>query len=137
MAATGAVRFVPALPGARRASPYWMFLHPQRQSFSTRGAVASAKGAGSRASLLVEYRNTQGPDRYPALDAELMALSPDLVVAAGPQAAVALKSANSDHSDCIRSCGRSRRTWSGPLVIKSLGLNAAPSLLVRADEVIE
>jgi putative ABC transport system substrate-binding protein len=42
--------------------------------------------------LLVEYRYTQPTDRYPALAAELMALSPDLVVAAGPQAA-ALKSA--------------------------------------------
>jgi putative tryptophan/tyrosine transport system substrate-binding protein len=43
--------------------------------------------------LLVEYRYTQPTDRYPALAAELTALSPDLVVAAGPQAAVALKSA--------------------------------------------
>src|SRR5437762_7972169 len=41
--------------------------------------------------LLVEYR--YAPDRLPALAAELTALSPDLVVAAGPQAAVALKSA--------------------------------------------
>ena len=43
--------------------------------------------------LLVEYRYTQPTDRYPALAAELTALSPELVVAAGPQAAVALKSA--------------------------------------------
>jgi putative ABC transport system substrate-binding protein len=43
--------------------------------------------------LFVEYRYTQPTDRYPALAAELTALSPDLVVAAGPQAAVALKSA--------------------------------------------
>ena len=43
--------------------------------------------------LLVEYRYTQPTDRYPALAAELTALSPDLVVASGPQAAVALKSA--------------------------------------------
>jgi putative ABC transport system substrate-binding protein len=43
--------------------------------------------------LLVEYRYTQPTVRYPALAAELTALSPDLVVAAGPQAAVALKSA--------------------------------------------
>jgi putative ABC transport system substrate-binding protein len=41
--------------------------------------------------LLVEYR--YAPDRLPALASELIALSPDLVVAAGPQAAVALKSA--------------------------------------------
>ena len=43
--------------------------------------------------LLVEYRYTQPTNRYPALAAELTALSPELVVAAGPQAAVALKSA--------------------------------------------
>jgi putative ABC transport system substrate-binding protein len=43
--------------------------------------------------LLVEYRYTQPTDHYPALGAELKALNPDLVVAAGPQAAVALKSA--------------------------------------------
>jgi putative tryptophan/tyrosine transport system substrate-binding protein len=43
--------------------------------------------------LLVEYRYTQPTDRYPDLAAELTALSPDLVVAAGPQAAIALKSA--------------------------------------------
>jgi putative ABC transport system substrate-binding protein len=42
---------------------------------------------------LVEYRYTQPTNRYPALAVELTALSPDLVVAAGPQAAVALKSA--------------------------------------------
>jgi putative tryptophan/tyrosine transport system substrate-binding protein len=43
--------------------------------------------------LLVEYRYTQPTVRYPALAGELTALSPDLVVAAGPQAALALKSA--------------------------------------------
>jgi putative ABC transport system substrate-binding protein len=43
--------------------------------------------------LLVEYRYNQLIDRYPDLTAELKALSPDLVVAAGPQAAIALKSA--------------------------------------------
>jgi putative ABC transport system substrate-binding protein len=43
--------------------------------------------------LLVEYPYTQPTVRYPALAAELTALSPDLEVAAGPQAAVAPKSA--------------------------------------------
>jgi putative tryptophan/tyrosine transport system substrate-binding protein len=43
--------------------------------------------------LLVEYRYTQPTDHYPDLAAELKALNPDLVIAAGPQAAVALKSA--------------------------------------------
>jgi len=43
--------------------------------------------------LLVEYRYAETPDRMPTLAAELVALTPDLLVAAGPQAAVALKSA--------------------------------------------
>jgi putative tryptophan/tyrosine transport system substrate-binding protein len=43
--------------------------------------------------LLVEYRFA--PDRLPALAAELVALTPDLIVAPGPQAALALKSATS------------------------------------------
>jgi putative ABC transport system substrate-binding protein len=42
--------------------------------------------------LLVEYRFAQSPDRMPALAAELIALHPDLVIAAGPQPAIALKS---------------------------------------------
>ena len=41
--------------------------------------------------LLVEYR--YAPDRLPALAAELVALTPDLIIAPSPQAAVALKSA--------------------------------------------
>ena len=40
--------------------------------------------------LLVEYR--YAPDRLPALAAELVALTPELIIAPGPQAAVALKS---------------------------------------------
>ena len=43
--------------------------------------------------LFVEYRYAQSPDRMPALAAELIALTPDLLIAAGPQAAIALKSA--------------------------------------------
>jgi putative ABC transport system substrate-binding protein len=44
--------------------------------------------------LLVEYRYFLGsPDRLPALAAELIALSPDLLIASNPQAALALKSA--------------------------------------------
>jgi hypothetical protein len=34
--------------------------------------------------LLVEYRYAQPPDRMPALAAELIALTPDLLIAAGP-----------------------------------------------------
>jgi putative tryptophan/tyrosine transport system substrate-binding protein len=41
--------------------------------------------------LLVEHR--YAPDRLPALAAELVALTPDLIIAPSPQAAVALKSA--------------------------------------------
>jgi ABC-type uncharacterized transport system, periplasmic component len=41
--------------------------------------------------LLVEYRFA--PDRLPALAAELVALTPELIIAAGAQAALALKSA--------------------------------------------
>jgi putative tryptophan/tyrosine transport system substrate-binding protein len=41
--------------------------------------------------LLVEYR--YAPDRLPALAAELVALTPDLIIAPSPQAALALKSA--------------------------------------------
>jgi putative tryptophan/tyrosine transport system substrate-binding protein len=41
--------------------------------------------------LLVEYRFA--PDRLPALAAELVALTPELIIAQGPQAAAALKSA--------------------------------------------
>jgi putative ABC transport system substrate-binding protein len=43
--------------------------------------------------LLIEYRYTQPTERYPALAGELTALNPDLVIAAGPAAAFALKSA--------------------------------------------
>jgi putative ABC transport system substrate-binding protein len=41
--------------------------------------------------LLVEYRFA--PDRLPALAADLVALTPDLIIASGPQTALALKSA--------------------------------------------
>ena len=43
--------------------------------------------------LIIEYRYAQSPDRLPAVAAELVALSPDLLIASNPQAAVALKSA--------------------------------------------
>jgi putative ABC transport system substrate-binding protein len=43
--------------------------------------------------LLVEYRFAETPDRMPTLAAELVALTPDLVIAAGPSPALALKSA--------------------------------------------
>ncbi len=43
--------------------------------------------------LTIDYRFAQPQDRAPALAAELTALHPDVLVAAAPQAAVALKSA--------------------------------------------
>ena len=43
--------------------------------------------------LIIEYRYAQSEDRLPAFAAELVALSPDLLIALGPQQAVALKSA--------------------------------------------
>src|SRR5258707_2971443 len=43
--------------------------------------------------LIIEYRYARSQDRLPAFAAELVALSPDLPIAANTQAAVALKSA--------------------------------------------
>ncbi|MBB4261877.1 MULTISPECIES: ABC transporter substrate-binding protein [unclassified Bradyrhizobium] len=43
--------------------------------------------------LIVEYRFSQPPDRLPASVADLIALSPDVLVAAAPRATTALKSA--------------------------------------------
>jgi putative ABC transport system substrate-binding protein len=43
--------------------------------------------------LIIEYRYAPSQDRLPAFAAELVALSPDVLIAPGPQAAVALKSA--------------------------------------------
>ena len=43
--------------------------------------------------LIIEWRYAQSQDHVPALAAELVALSPDLLIATGPQTAVALKSA--------------------------------------------
>jgi putative ABC transport system substrate-binding protein len=43
--------------------------------------------------LIIEYRFSHPPDRLPASVADLIALSPDVLVVPGPRAAVALKSA--------------------------------------------
>jgi putative ABC transport system substrate-binding protein len=43
--------------------------------------------------VTIEYRFSQPPDRLPASVADLIALSPDVLIAAAPQATVALKSA--------------------------------------------
>ena len=48
--------------------------------------------------LIIEYRYAQAQDRLPALAAELVALSPDLLIAGNPQTAVALKSATATTS---------------------------------------
>jgi putative tryptophan/tyrosine transport system substrate-binding protein len=42
--------------------------------------------------LIIEYRFSQPPDRLPASVADLIALSPDVLIVPGPRAAVALKS---------------------------------------------
>ncbi len=43
--------------------------------------------------LIIEYRHARSQDRLPALATELVALSPDLLIASSPQTALALKSA--------------------------------------------
>jgi hypothetical protein len=45
--------------------------------------------------LLVEYRYAETPDRVPTLVAELIALSPDLLIATNPQTALALRDGTS------------------------------------------
>jgi len=64
--------------------------------------------------LIIEWRYAQSQDHLPALAAELVALSPDLLIADGPQPAATLKSATTTHSDSIRCRGRSRRARSRP-----------------------
>ena len=46
--------------------------------------------------LIIEYRYARSQDRLPAFAAELVALSPDLLIAPNTQAAVALKSATAN-----------------------------------------
>ena len=53
-----------------------------------------ARGHDVGRNLQIEYRYTQGQlDRIPALVAELVALHPDIIAVAGPQAAVAVRNA--------------------------------------------
>src|SRR4051812_14348417 len=42
--------------------------------------------------LIIEYRYARSQDRLPASAAELIALTPDLLIAIGPQAPIVLKS---------------------------------------------
>src|SRR4029077_9103957 len=46
--------------------------------------------------LIIEYRYAQSQDSLPALAAELVALSPDLLIASNPQTALALKAATTN-----------------------------------------
>ena len=58
--------------------------------------------------LIIEYRFSQPPDRLPASVADLIALSPDVLIACGTAGSRSPEIGNCHHSDCIRGCGRSR-----------------------------
>jgi putative ABC transport system substrate-binding protein len=60
--------------------------------YTPRGSADCAKGAGSRARTC-SSNIVFAPDRLPAVAAELVALTPELIVALGPNTALALKSA--------------------------------------------
>jgi putative ABC transport system substrate-binding protein len=77
--------------GTPRRIGFFGFLDPIARE-AWRGGLRE-RGWIEGKNLLIEYRFAETPDRVPTLVAELMALTPDLVVASGPQAAVALKSA--------------------------------------------
>src|SRR5216110_3533431 len=52
--------------------------------------------------LLIEYRYAETPDRIPTLTAELMALTPDLVVCLQAASSRGHEIGNCYHSGCIR-----------------------------------
>ncbi|MGX1167913.1 putative ABC transport system substrate-binding protein [Bradyrhizobium sp. USDA 372] len=96
IAVTAALLVLPTRPGAQGKLRRIGFL----SSFlEARGRDAWHNGLSQRGwiegqNLFVEYRHfAETPDRLPNFAAELVALTPDLIIAAGPQAAVALKSA--------------------------------------------
>ena len=97
IAATAALLVSPRISRAqgtpRRIGCFGIFLENAPNILDAWRSGLRKRGWIEGKNLLVEYRYTQPTDRYPALAAELTALSPDLVVASGPQAAVALKSA--------------------------------------------
>jgi putative tryptophan/tyrosine transport system substrate-binding protein len=77
--------------GAPRRIGFFGFLDPiAREAWRT---GLRERGWIEGKNLIIEYRYAETPDRVPTLIAELMALTPDLVVASGPQAALPLKSA--------------------------------------------
>jgi putative ABC transport system substrate-binding protein len=82
-------------PSSAQASRTIGFLSPFLDS---RGRDAWRSGLIDRGwvegrNLFIEYRHYETSDRLPALAAELAALAPEMVIAAGPQSAVAMKSA--------------------------------------------
>jgi putative ABC transport system substrate-binding protein len=77
--------------GARRVGFLGAFLDAPGREAWLRGL--RERGWIEGKNLLVEYRFAGTSDRMPTLAAELVALTPDLIVAVGPQAAVAMKSA--------------------------------------------
>ena len=83
-------RPLPAQRTPRRIGFLTTFQTPQ--SFIAWRSGLFEKGWVEGKNLLVEYRSDQRLDRLPALAAELVAQTPDLLIASGPQAAIALKS---------------------------------------------
>ncbi len=70
-------------------SPWMWWSRP----FRKRGLTGCDHGWIDGRNLIIEYRYAPSQDRLPAFAAELVALSPDLLLAPNPQAAFALKSA--------------------------------------------
>src|ERR1043166_8127920 len=84
------LRHSPAQGTPRRIGVFG-FLDPLARDAWRRGL--HERGWIEGKNLLIEYRYAETPDRIPTLVSELMALTPDLIVASGLQAALALKSA--------------------------------------------
>ena len=89
----GAARFATAFAGAGDTSSAWRSRHWSDHDDNALLDGLRNHGWIDGQNLIIEYRYAQSQDRLPALAAELVALSPDLLIAGSPQTAVALKSA--------------------------------------------